>query len=126
MKLTKQVYYSDGEMIGIQYKYDRSCNVLNFTGYVWTDVKYGLGKTLIKQYDYIATDSDLIAHDDYISELKPYATIFVIAAGTPISASKGRLKKAIEKLKANNLKVKYFASSESFDKFITKKKGKTK
>ena len=127
MKLTNQIYSLLSNTIKIEY-IPMSDAALNFTGCAWLDSKYQIVRnSLLKTYDIVVTDTDIIAHDDYIEKLTPSHQILFVYTGIVkdtighIGASKKRIRRAIEKLKASGIKCRYFASKESLEKYMAKK-----
>ena len=123
MKLTKQVYtWKTNGSLNIEFNTEYQNKVLNAIGSSWLDIRFGIIKSALTTnlYQFVATDSDLLAHDDYIKKITTQ-TVYLVNTKAPTSASTKRLKKAKEKLKAAKIKVRYFASQESFKKFLERK-----
>jgi len=118
MKFQK-IYIFEPDKFKMVYKSTRfnSDHVLDLRGSGWVDVKYGLFKVLSGTHRVSVWDTDLPAHDDYIN-YSPYIVVFLVFSGS--GASKKRLRNAYKKLHSKGIKLKYFASSESFEKYSMK------
>ncbi len=124
MKLTKALYSFKGGRLQINYDGMTAFSddyALNLIGVSWVDVKYGLLKSIVKQFDVVVTDSDLLAHDDYLEQIPSSTTIVLYHSGSGISASKLRLKNAKQKLKERGIKHKFFVKETSLKNFLNKK-----
>lgn len=104
---------------------------LNACGYVWCDMKYGILKSLIKLNHTIVTDSDLLAHDDYVCELVGTNKEVIMLApkkhfrlsdtsNTSVSASKRRMLQAKEKLIAAGVKTKMFTDVNAMKRYLNR------
>ena len=121
LELTKPVYSFVGTGCEINYSTNYTYrSVLNFIGAGWVDVKFGLVKQVLPLYRYIATDTDLVAHEDYRDRIAEGTTVIFLANVSPTSASKNRIKNAMAILKAKGIKCRYFVSQDAFDRFINK------
>ncbi len=98
---------------------NRNCAI--YTGeYCWVDQKYGFMKNVISKFKVIVSTQDLIAHDDYIAQLKHDAIVIFFHSKGPASASPKRLKMALEKVKALGFKVKYFVNESAMKRYLNR------
>ncbi|HYX39965.1 MAG TPA: hypothetical protein VE954_43265 [Oligoflexus sp.] len=113
MELTKPVYsYVDGKL-SINYApcFDKA---LNLIGASWIDTKYSLVKGALPNHSVAVTDTDLLAHDDYLAIIiERRITVILVAGVGQLSASPKRLRKAEAKLKEAGVKVIYRASLDT-------------
>jgi hypothetical protein len=87
----------------------------------WVDTRYDLIKKQIPAYEVLLTQTDLIAHDDYVEQLATWHMVVLYFDGvSQLGASKGRLKSAMARLKADGYKCRYFASRETAEAFVRK------
>lgn len=142
--ITKQVYgVGDSGRIDLTYEGGTLGKALNLSGYTWLDYKYNFIKSVIGKHKVIITDTDLLAHDDYIEVLLNsrrqlgHEIIFVLTSTFSIKnpsspsisflgsntcgASSKRLKKAQEKLTEAGIKTKYFVDHGAAVRYIRKK-----
>lgn len=138
MKLGKQLYSVDeseadeSKPISLAYtpEYDTA---LNLTGYLWSDHKYSFVKNLLVSNPYrhriLVTDTDLLAHDDYMQAMLPnvHLIVFVLSpvgemfnGQKTCGASKKRLKQAIAKLNRAGFTTKFFVNKDAANRFIAK------
>lgn len=123
MKLTQQVYSAtDTGSIKLTYDFGSRDQALNLTGYTWVDAKHLYVRDhLISKHQVIVTDTDLIAHDDYINQLSPDHLVVFICDRKPdrTSASRKRIMLAIAKLKSSGIRTKYFVNNDAMERYVT-------
>jgi hypothetical protein len=119
--------------------------IINFTGYAWSDQKFGLVMSLLKNSRKfrIVHDSDYLGLSDHAAILREmnHEVLFVLAPKdrtrknimsrdlpycSPLSpgiatASNARIRKAHDRLKEAGVKVKKFKSMAALAKYLSKK-----
>jgi hypothetical protein len=103
--------------------------VLNMLGQGWIDCRFGLTKQALRKGRIILTDSDLVAHDDYIESLQycgECTVVLVMKSKHLMAASNKRMQIAADRLRNAGIKIKTFASEISAIKYCTKLESKSK
>lgn len=115
----------------------RTKKIMNYTGYVWSDIKFQIGLNYLRSCTgmTIIHDSDFLAVSDYIDFLlnNKHEVVFVLRptedyrkSDSPLSpkiatASNKRIRMAYDRLKKAGVKVKKFKSMKALEKYLDKK-----
>ena len=122
MKLTKPMYTCENKKSFIlTYDFSKSSQekyALNLLGCGWIDSRFGLIKSLVKRHTVVVTDSDLLAHDDYLEELELSHIILFVKDSTSVCSSEERLKIAVKKLKSAGILCKYLENMEKTKEYL--------
>lgn len=120
MKLSKPVYIygRDTLHVNIFSAAGRFTTALNLLDIGWIDHTFAILQHLLPRFDWIVTDTDLLAHDDYIKHLRDTHIVFLVRTDGKLAANYGRLNAAATKLRAAGIKVRYFASMKSLNKTL--------
>jgi len=97
---------------------ENRCLCLN--GMAYSDRKYKLAYNQLTNFKFIVTDSDLLAHDDYIELLKKTwaPEVIIYFENASYAPSRLRIDKAILKLKAHGIKTKFFLSKLKAENYV--------
>lgn len=112
----------------------RESRIVNFTGYSWSDSKWQIGMTMLRNSGskVVVHDSDYLACDEYIETLKAnkHEVVFVLGKSNdwrnqthPMSkcaASNKRIRNAFKKLKAAGVKVRKFQDLSALTRYLDK------
>jgi len=102
--INKPIY----EVVNGQFKINPKQNdEINFTGLTWCDSKWMILEKVLNPYKKLITDSDLLAHDDYIELLLSNNIKKIFFTITPTSVSQKRRARAVKKIRAHGIKVSY-------------------
>lgn len=131
--------------INIDLDHFRAKRILNLTGYIWSDQKFGIAMNMIRNSRGLTLvhDSDYLGLREYGEVLKDreHEVLFVLAPKdrtlktlgrrdmpycSPLSpgiptASNARIRKAYDRLKEAGVKVKKFRSMDAMEKYLVKK-----
>lgn len=125
MLITRPVTY-DNTTNGIGIHYDSNtafCMALDIGTYPWFQAGSVTIEYVIPKHGVILSSSDYVAHDDIIESMYQDTLIVLYLSKHKASSNRLRLKKAQDKLIKSGMRVKYFASRTTAERYITKLKG---
>jgi len=128
MQITQPVFVRTSTgAVTIFYDYMTHHKALDLGNHSWLPTSMTLLPVIARYHDVLLTNNDVIAHVDFIEKLLPTHTIVLYFDKKDKHApNKLRMKAAYEKLMILGFKVKYFASRQTAENYITKLKEATK